>query len=52
MIKGIDVSEWQGNIDWAQVKKSGIDFAFVRISYGANRLDKTYDANMTKAELA
>lgn len=50
--RGIDVSEWQGNIDWAQVKKSGIDFAFVRISYGANRLDKTYDANMTKAELA
>ncbi len=28
---GIDVSEWQGDIDWAKVKKAGIDFAFIRI---------------------
>ena len=28
--RGMDVSEWQGNIDWKQVKRSDIDFAFVR----------------------
>ena len=28
--KGIDVSEFQGDIDWAAVKGSGIDFAFIR----------------------
>ena len=28
---GIDVSEHQGVIDWAKVKKAGIDFAFIRI---------------------
>ena len=26
MIKGIDVSSWQGNIDFGKVKASGIDF--------------------------
>ena len=26
MIKGIDISSWQGNIDFAKVKASGIDF--------------------------
>ena len=30
---GIDVSKWQGKIDWNQEKKSQIDFAFIRIGY-------------------
>ena len=50
--RGMDVSEWQGNIDWKQVKRSDIDFAFVRISYGLTHEDYTYDENMTNAELA
>ena len=50
--RGIDVSEWQGDITWSQVKSAGIDFAFVRISYGLSHEDYTYDANMKKAELA
>lgn len=49
---GMDVSEWQGDINWSKVKKSGIDFAFVRISYGTGHLDRTYDANMEKANAA
>ena len=28
--KGIDVSEWQGEINWAQVKTAGVDFAILR----------------------
>lgn len=50
--RGIDVSEWQGNIDWTKVKKSDIDFAFVRISYGLNHYDYIYESNMIKAEQA
>lgn len=50
--RGIDVSEWQDTISWGQVKKSNVDFAFVRISYGLNHLDKTYDYNMKQAEKA
>lgn len=31
--KGIDVSKWQGRIDWKAVKSSGFDFAVIRIGY-------------------
>ena len=30
MYKGIDVSKWQGVIDWDKVKKSGVQFAILR----------------------
>lgn len=30
---GIDVSEWQGNIDWMRVKNSGISFAMIRCGF-------------------
>ncbi len=33
-LDGIDVSYWQGEIDWAQVANDGIDFAFVRLGDG------------------
>lgn len=30
---GIDVSKWQGDIDWATVANAGIDFAIIRCAY-------------------
>lgn len=33
IIHGIDVSKWQGAIDWAKVKKAGVDFVFIRCGY-------------------
>lgn len=43
MLKGIDVSSHQGNIDWDKVK-SQIDFAIIRLGYGDNieRQDDSY----------
>ena len=38
-LKGIDVSEHNGNIDWAKVKASGVNFAIIRCGYGS---DYTY----------
>lgn len=32
-VKGVDVSKYQGNIDWNQVKASGIEFAIIRVGY-------------------
>jgi len=32
-ITGIDVSHWQNDIDWAQVKASGVEFAMIRLGY-------------------
>ena len=31
---GIDVSAWQGNINWKKAKKNGVEFAMIRIGYG------------------
>ena len=39
-IKGIDVSQWQGNIDWSKVKASGIEFAILREGYRKTVDDK------------
>ena len=33
MKKGIDVSRWQGDIDWKKVKASGIEFAIIQAGY-------------------
>lgn len=43
MLKGIDVSSHQGNIDWGKVKTQ-IDFAIIRLGYGDNveRQDDSY----------
>ena len=30
-IKGIDVSKWQGTIDWAKVAGDGVKFAMIRL---------------------
>ena len=30
---GIDVSKWQGKIDWNKVAESGIDYAMIRVGY-------------------
>ena len=41
--KGIDVSEWQGVIDWQQVKDSGIEFAILRCGYGGDYIGQDDD---------
>lgn len=51
--KGIDVSKWQGIIDWKAVKSSGIDFAIIRIGYrgenGEISKDECADYNIQQA---
>ena len=49
MIKGIDVSKWQGKIDWAKVKASGIKFAILKAGsiYGK---DSCFDINYKNAK--
>lgn len=34
--KGVDVSKWQGKIDWQKVKDSDIDFAIIRCGFAGN----------------
>lgn len=53
---GIDVSKWQGKIDWKKVKNSGVEFAFIRIGYrGENGViykDAHADYNIQQAQKA
>lgn len=50
--RGIDVSSWQGVINWKKVKNSDVDFAFIRIAHGVDQIDSRYEYNMTEAEAA
>ena len=38
---GIDVSKWQGDINFEKVKEAGVEFAFIKVG-GQNGLDKEY----------
>lgn len=54
---GIDVSKYQGDIDWAAVKEEGIEYAFIRLGLrgyesGKLVLDEFFDANMKGANSA
>ena len=42
---GIDVSHYDGTIDWAKVKASGIDFAFMKATEGTTFVDPDLAAN-------
>lgn len=46
--RGIDVSQWQGVIDWAKVKAAGIQFAMIRAGYGQNNIDPQFERNISE----
>lgn len=52
MIRGIDVSKWQGNINFQKVKDSGISFVIIRAGYGKlpSQKDKYFEDNYCKAK--
>ena len=54
MIKGIDISSWQGNIDFGKVKASGIDFVIIRAGFGreTSQKDNCFEQNYSAAKAA
>ena len=48
-IYGIDVSKWQGTIDWAKVKAAGVKFAIIRIGTTQGK-DGKFEQNYTAAK--
>jgi len=51
-IKGIDISKWQGAIDFQKVKNSGIQFVIIRAGYGTKGKDEFFEVNYKKAKAA
>ncbi|KAF9550608.1 hypothetical protein CPC08DRAFT_322352 [Agrocybe pediades] len=49
MPKGIDVSHWQGNINWGAVKSSGVSFAYIKATEGTTYKDPQFSSNYVGA---
>ena len=41
-VQGIDVSKYQGNIDWDAVREGGIRFAYLKVSEGGDHVDSRF----------
>lgn len=50
LYNGIDVSEWQGNIDFGEVARSGIEVVYIRASEGRGYVDPYFRDNYEKAK--
>ncbi len=50
--KGIDISTWQKNINWAKVKNSGINFVMIRSSFGGTKgqIDAKFNTHYNNAK--
>ncbi len=46
---GIDVSSWQGGINWSSVRGAGIEFAWMKATEGLTYKDPTFSANYLNA---
>lgn len=51
-VKGIDVSKYQGTIDWTRVKNDGVKYAFVRVSDGTQYVDSMFNTNWAGSRAA
>lgn len=55
LYSGIDVSQWQGKIDWVQAKAAGVQFAILRAGYGdalsyPGQYDPTFEYNYSECK--
>ncbi len=51
-VHGIDVSKWQGEIDWRAVKAAGTKFAFIKATEGGDHIDDRFLQNWNAAKAA
>ncbi|MBI5382396.1 MAG: discoidin domain-containing protein [Opitutae bacterium] len=49
---GIDVSHWQGTVNWTSVKNSGVTFAWCKATQGTTYTDTQFTTNVTNAKAA
>ncbi|MBA3042350.1 MAG: glycoside hydrolase family 25 protein [Alphaproteobacteria bacterium] len=51
-VHGIDVSKWNGDVDWVKVRKSGVSFAFIKATEGKDVVDSRFDEYWRQAAAA
>ncbi len=49
-VRGVDVSSYQGDIDWEVLSKQNIDFAFMKATEGSLLVDAFFEYNYTQAQ--
>ena len=49
-IRGVDVSSYQGEIDWDVLSSQNISFVFIKATEGSSFVDKNFDANFSGAQ--
>ena len=50
LYEGIDVSNWQGHINYSEVKTSGIEIVYIKSSQGTNIRDAYFKTNYENAK--
>ncbi len=51
-VHGVDVSRWQGDIDWETLRTRGANFAFIKATDGGDHLDPMFKTNWRRAKEA
>ncbi|HUO53951.1 MAG TPA: GH25 family lysozyme [Rhodoblastus sp.] len=51
-VHGVDVSKYQGNVDWMAVQEGGVKFAYIKATEGGDRLDPKFVQNWQGAKAA
>lgn len=51
-VHGIDISVWQGEIDWQTARANGVNFAFLKATEGGDHLDPAFAHNWQAAAAA
>lgn len=51
-VHGVDVSRWQGRIDWVKLRSQGANFAYIKATDGGDHLDPMFRANWRAADRA
>jgi len=51
-VHGVDVSRWQGQIDWAKLRSQGANFAYIKSTDGGDHLDPMFMKNWRGADAA
>ncbi|WP_414473973.1 GH25 family lysozyme [Microvirga sp. M2] len=51
-IHGVDISKWQGQVDWASLRQAGTKFAFIKATEGGDHIDSRFTENWYGAKKA
>ncbi|MBL8582261.1 MAG: glycosyl hydrolase, partial [Rhizobiaceae bacterium] len=51
-VHGVDVSRWQGEIDWVKLRSQGANFAYIKATDGGDHLDPMFRKNWRAAHAA